>query len=467
MTRVRLVQLSVEQVAAGDLLVCAPADVTSWRLDALIRRAATAGASGVVLPDGPPGPTAASRTLADRLRLPLLAVPAEELLDAVGRMLTLVSHPEVEESARLLRCAHRWRGGERDPEGVVEDLETELGGQARIGDRGQVSQWTVGLRADLRLAQTFTGEDGKVVVAYPIATPGVQWLVIELDDPPTALVDQASALARLAVLHLRGWFLARRWELERDHGQQKLLLADLIAERGHLTAATRRRTAEMGWRLDGWYVGICLTTSGEEATGGRDRVATALRAADVPSVVVETGAGWMGWVTTDEAPPPDSLHRLLTRLRGCVHALGADRPLRIGVGNARGGPQGLARSLEEAREIARGIDARTGGVASTDALGIHRLVGGLLGSPTARVFAESALAPIADDAALLDTLTAYLDCGGSVTATARRLGVHRNTVNGRLGRTQRSLAADLADPDVRLAFQLACRALNVKEGGPA
>lgn len=460
-TSVRLVEAAAESVASGELLVCITGDITSWRLDALIRRAATAEAAGVVLPDTTPGPTAASLTLATRLRIPLLLVPSEELLEVVGRTQGLVAAPQVERSERLLRCAHRWRDGDRGPEYVLSDLERELGHRPRLGDKEEARDWAPGLRTDLHVAQTFPLPDDRVVVAQPIAAPSRQWLVIQLDDAPSGLVDQASALAQLAVLYLRGWFLARRWELEQDRHQQTLLLAELVAERGFLTTTTRRRAAEMGWRLDGWHVGLHLATPEEPTEESRERVVTGLRNADVPSALVQRGDGWVGWLTSDDAPAPDSLHRLLTRLRKCVHVLGAARPLRIGVGGAREGPAGLASSLEEAREVALGVDKRMGGVASTDALGIHRLVGELLGSSTARAFAESALAPLLADGTLLDTLATYLDSGNSVTVTATRLGVHRNTVNARLGRINRTLSVDLSDPDVRLAFQLACRALSV------
>jgi len=191
-------------------------------------------------------------------------------------------------------------------------------------------------------------------------------------------------------------------------------------------------------------------------------MAAALVTAGVGTGVIEHDSGWAGWVTTDETPTPDALHRLASRLRPCTRALGEERLVRVGIGRARAGAEGLVRSLEEAREVALGADHRTGAVASADALGVHRLVGGLLGSPTARVFAESALAPIADDEALLGTLATYLDCGSSVTTTAEQLDVHRNTVTSRLQRIQRALAVDLNDPDVRLAFQLACRALKVE-----
>lgn len=464
-TGVRLVDLATEDVAPGQLLVCVSGDVTSWRLDALIRRAALAGAAGVVLPETERPPTAASLQLASRLRLPLLTAPPDQLLDVVSELQLLIATPEVERAERVLRCARRWRDGTSRPDAVLSDLARELGTSPRLGDRSEMEEWAPDVRTDLAVAQTFTRAGGEVVVAYPIAGPNRQWLLIVLDNPPGVLVDQASALAELAVLHLRGWFLARRWELERDHELQTRLLGELVTERGAATSALRRRAAEMGWRLDGWHIGLYFSPRREPTDAGRDALVVALRNADVSSVVVRRGAGWVGWLTSDYAPVPDSLHRLLTRLKACVGALGPDEPLRIGVGRAREGPAGLAESLQEAREVALGVDVRTGGVASTDTLGIHRLVGELLGSSTARAFAESALAPLADDATLLDTLATYLDSGNSVTTTASRLGVHRNTVNGRLARISEMLSVDLNKPDVRLAFQLACRALNVPVQG--
>lgn len=463
--QVRIVDVATDQAAAGDLLVCVTGDVSSWRLDALVRRCAGAGAAGVVLADTPPGPSTSSRMLATRLGVPLLVAPAEQLLEVVTTVLRYVAAPEVDQASRLLRCVHRWREGERDPEYVLRDLADELGGETQLGDGDEAAQWVDGLRTDLALAQTLTEADGHVVVAHPVTTPGRQWLVVRLADPPAGLVTTAGELAKVAAFYLRGWFLTRRWQLEQDRRLQTLLLAELVAERGHVGPGTRRRIAELGWRLDGWHVGLHFATADAGASGDRDRLAAALTTAGVPTGVIEHDAGWAGWVTGDETPAPDALHRLASRLRPCTRALGEDRLVRVGIGRARAGPDGLVRSLEEAREVALGADVRTGAVASADALGVHRLVGGLLGSPTARVFAESALAPIAGDETLLGTLAAYLDCGSSVTATAEHLDVHRNTVTARLQRIQRSLAVDLGDPDVRLAFQLACRALNVEGGG--
>ena len=60
---------------------------------------------------------------------------------------------------------------------------------------------------------------------------------------------------------------------------------------------------------------------------------------------------------------------------------------------------------------------------------------------------------------LVATLSAYLDAESSVSDTVAVLGVHRNTVSARVSRAVELLGVDLADPDERMAIQLACRAV--------
>ena len=63
-----------------------------------------------------------------------------------------------------------------------------------------------------------------------------------------------------------------------------------------------------------------------------------------------------------------------------------------------------------------------------------------------------------DHRELLDTLDVHLGTGCSGSATATRLGVHRNTVLHRLRRINEITSLDLDDPDVRFLVQLALRA---------
>jgi purine catabolism regulator len=75
---------------------------------------------------------------------------------------------------------------------------------------------------------------------------------------------------------------------------------------------------------------------------------------------------------------------------------------------------------------------------------------GLLGAARATAFARSFLAPLGDDAVLLETLDAFLRRHGSRGETAVELGVHRNTVRNRVEHIESLLGASLDDPRVRV-----------------
>jgi PucR family transcriptional regulator, purine catabolism regulatory protein len=57
----------------------------------------------------------------------------------------------------------------------------------------------------------------------------------------------------------------------------------------------------------------------------------------------------------------------------------------------------------------------------------------------------------------LKTLETFLDQNGNLRATARVLGLHRNTVTYQLDHISRILGQDLNDPEVRLNLQVALR----------
>lgn len=68
----------------------------------------------------------------------------------------------------------------------------------------------------------------------------------------------------------------------------------------------------------------------------------------------------------------------------------------------------------------------------------------------------------AQDPVLAETLRAYLDCFGDISAAAQWLQVHPNTVRYRVRRIEKLLSTSLADPDVRLLFSLGLRVLERK-----
>jgi DNA-binding PucR family transcriptional regulator len=64
------------------------------------------------------------------------------------------------------------------------------------------------------------------------------------------------------------------------------------------------------------------------------------------------------------------------------------------------------------------------------------------------------------DGSLVDTLRAYLDSFGDVSAAGAKLHVHPNTVRYRVRRIEKLLGASLTDPDDRLVLALGLRALT-------
>ncbi|RAL26214.1 PucR family transcriptional regulator [Thermoflavimicrobium daqui] len=59
------------------------------------------------------------------------------------------------------------------------------------------------------------------------------------------------------------------------------------------------------------------------------------------------------------------------------------------------------------------------------------------------------------DGHLIETLETYLNCGSQISETARRLGIHRNTVTFRLNRLKNWIHEDLANGDHLFRLQLA------------
>ncbi len=149
-----------------------------------------------------------------------------------------------------------------------------------------------------------------------------------------------------------------------------------------------------------------------------------------------------------------ALRRHLARMRSPI-------PLSAGVGRVAEGAEGLRESLSQAM-LAAGVTVRDGHgtVRSFDELGFRVLLASLsqpeLVGSARMVLADLLSAP--DGPVLVTTLAALLDCANSTSQAAARLGVHRNTVLGRVERI-RARGIDPDRPDQRLALHLACYAL--------
>ena len=134
------------------------------------------------------------------------------------------------------------------------------------------------------------------------------------------------------------------------------------------------------------------------------------------------------------------------RANGVAQAL-AERGLRVGVGRSVTADRSSLSHDTAGHALATTTAAAP--VRTWDDLAETGVVG-LLGRDSAAAFAASFLAPLEEDAVLLETLTAFLHEHGSRGETAARLGVHRNTVRNRVEQIETRLRRSLDDPQVRV-----------------
>src|SRR5207244_7130620 len=147
--------------------------------------------------------------------------------------------------------------------------------------------------------------------------------------------------------------------------------------------------------------------------------------------------------------------------------LGPSGACRIGVSEPCDRPDDFPRAYGQA-QLALKMQVATGApeqVTVFEDLGVYKLLAEIADIASIERFVERWLGVLLEyDAAkggqLVDTLTAYLECGGSYDATARAISTHRSTLRYRLQRVRDIGGYDLSDPDTRFNLQLATRALT-------
>lgn len=137
------------------------------------------------------------------------------------------------------------------------------------------------------------------------------------------------------------------------------------------------------------------------------------------------------------------------------------RALTVTYGRGGNGASGISASYREAR-IALGVCDRlnTSRVAGYAELRVFAALSDIAGSAQGRAFAGEMLAPLRSDRGgddLERAVVAYLESGGNLNATARRLALHRNTMLYKLDRAARLLGMDLREADNQFTLWLAHR----------
>jgi sugar diacid utilization regulator len=138
---------------------------------------------------------------------------------------------------------------------------------------------------------------------------------------------------------------------------------------------------------------------------------------------------------------------------------------RVGVGGPCLRPADFPRSYHEAG-LALRMQYTAGGtdrITVFDDLGVYRILAEVQEADSIERFVRQWLGQLLDYDAekrtdLVETLTRYLENGGSYDATARAVAVHRSTLKYRLQRIREISGHDLTDPDTQFNLQLAARA---------
>ncbi|HEY3714269.1 MAG TPA: helix-turn-helix domain-containing protein [Jatrophihabitantaceae bacterium] len=434
-----------------------------WSLAAALHLAWERNISAVVVPRAVAG--TAGTALAQRLSMSLLAIDADPV-DVALQVAGQVSAPAAARALRQALCAERLadQTGIRGILGVLNsELETVpvalVAGEAILAGRAAAVQ----ARADVEAVQVEVHGPGerpwaRLVAAVPINGP--------------AGAEQVESLLRLARPSLQAAWAQTRLDSSTHAAHEQAafgLLRRLATEPpGDLVAGTADAgeidappwSSQLGWQVDGTNRAVWFAParrSGEPSEELTHLVRAAWQRGRSTWPLIAEGDGWISWHSSADPDDVAPLRRALGAFRESATA----HELVIGVGRARPGVAGLMRSVAEARlaaHVAR--EAGPPAVQWFDQVGTPAALAWLPTTEIAQV-AELCLDDLMgarDRVALVQTVLAVLDCGGSLSQASRRLGVHRNTVLARLARA-RQLGLTYDDPAQRLALHVLCYAL--------
>ncbi|GGM04527.1 helix-turn-helix domain-containing protein [Nakamurella endophytica] len=463
----------LETAGAGRLAVVAtPLPREPWRVDALLRRVHERGYSALAVP-GAERLDAGARRLAARIGLAVLAVerPVELaetswrlavardalVLDLVRRLTVAFRHPARDLADLLSHLAAAAGAGVAllDATGVVEEhggeLAPWLGGHA---DLVRWDRWTdIVASPEMSVATVRVDSPSRPGLRLAFFAPGIR----------DAQVDALAVAAEIAMPAVAARILIDEVNTVTDASVSSDLLHDFLVSGDAHHEDVDRRMTERGWRTTGYHLGFRVI--------GRTRVDTlallravsgALGPLGIESHAAAHGQGVTAWLRWVRIPARRDLERHVHELRAVHETLRRSFNVASGVGSLQAERAGLAATIGEAGDAARIAAQRsaTNWFVRVDGLGLEQLLLARTENDTFLPAAESLLAPLrGDDDVLLTTLTSYLDHESGIAATADALGVHRNTVTGRIQRIQETLGVDMHDPSVRLALHLACRAV--------
>lgn len=406
--------------------------------------------------------------LADRFGIPLIRLEKDRWESALAVRIH-VRHPLVERGLKCAAAAARLSGADT-PSRVATVVSGVLGHPVSVLGPSGVLLAGSKLQAIEQIPNTLSGhvDSDSGTTIFVSTAPGRDSgarLTCVVHAPvgiAAAHIETVIAVAELAIVRLGAWAARSSLTAAWDQAGQGALLTHLLTT-GSLDGPRAEQAVALGWQLEGFHIAVMVRP--EDPGADRSSVLTALQtalvAAGLAVPAVPWSDGWVWWTSSPNRPTPAQITLRSNEVRQIVDDLSGHR-IAAGVAGAEYGLTGLVRAIGDATRLCRiaGHAAGRRRVETSSDSNPRQYLLTAVTDDEARQRAELLLQPLqhASDGALLDTLTVYLLCECSTSATARRLGVHRNSVIKRLARIQILLGADLDDDDTRLALRIACRA---------
>jgi sugar diacid utilization regulator len=278
---------------------------------------------------------------------------------------------------------------------------------------------------------------GVLTLLDPDGSAGEQQL-IALEHGATVLAIELAHVQAMAEAELR---------------RQRDIAEDLLS--GADEQSIRMRARALGYELDRPHRVVVAAAAGvdiDKLFSAVRRSAFELQAGSLlvdraPSVVLlaHTEVDWV------------RLQELISREVG-----GAD--CRLSAGGICNTPADFPRSHREARfALKLGQSSGSSRAVCYDDLGVFRIFGRVADPADLEELVVTWLQALLDyderrGHDLVETLSAFLECGGNHEQTAERVCIHRSTLKYRLQRIQQISGHDLSDPDTRFHLHLATRA---------
>lgn len=431
-----------------------------WSLAAALHLAWERNVSAVVVSHAVAGPSSAA--LAERLNMSLLVIDADPV-DVALQLAGQVSAPAAARALRQALCAELL-AEQTSIRGVLGVLNSELQpvpvalamGEAVVAGRAAAVQE----RSNVRRVEVDVNGLGERSWARLVAA-------VPARGPEGA--EQVESLLRLARPSLQAAWMRTRLDSSTHAAHEQAafgLLRQLASEppgEGPSEAGdvdVPSWSSELGWQVDAVNRAVWLAPAhpaGKPSAELTHLIRASWQRGHANWPLIAEGDGWISWYSSVEPDDVAPLRRAVAAFRDSAAAHG----LVIGIGRAGQGIPGLMRSVAEARLAAH--VARDGGPAAVqwfDQVGASAALAWLPAAEIAQVadLCLSELMGARDRTALVQTVLAVLDCGGSLSQASQRLGVHRNTVLARLARA-RQLGLTYDDPTQRLALHVLCYAL--------